>query len=92
LKLCGAILETPMEIRKSNKRIALRELNVLDQSPKYDHNSSNKKTLLCAQFEKENSPDQAINVTPGPEMESSISCHNTPVTGRYEIVKDTFDW
>jgi hypothetical protein len=80
-----------MEIHKSNKRIALRELNGLDQSPKSARTLSNKKTHLCAQFDLEKSPDQAIKVMPGSEKESSISCHTTPGTGRYEIAKDTFD-
>ncbi|KAF3322515.1 Protein JASON [Carex littledalei] len=81
LKLCGAILETPMEICKSNKRTALRDLNGSDQSPKSAHTLSNKKIQLYAQCEQENSPDHAITGTPSPGKENSISHQSTPGTG-----------
>lgn len=87
MKLCGAILETPMEIRKSSKRIALRDLNGSDQSPKSAHTSSNKKIQLYAQCEQENSPDHAITGTPIPGKENSISRQSTPGTGWYEIAE-----
>ncbi|KAJ3708340.1 hypothetical protein LUZ61_012045 [Rhynchospora tenuis] len=87
LKLCGAIPETPMEIRKVSKRIPLQELNGTDQSPNSAHTSSNKKIQLYALCQQENSPGQELTATPGSEKENPVSRQNTPETGSIEEMK-----
>ncbi|KAJ1703857.1 hypothetical protein LUZ63_003636 [Rhynchospora breviuscula] len=87
LKLCGAIPETPMEIRKVNKRIPLQELNGTEQSPNSAHTLSNKKIQLYVLREQENSLAQEIIATPGSEKENPVSRQNTPETGSVEEMK-----
>ncbi|KAJ3679296.1 hypothetical protein LUZ60_017307 [Juncus effusus] len=63
LKLCGVITQTPVEIKKSQKRRAFQELNGSDLSPKSSQSqtASNKKIQLSAKSEQENQCEKQIS-------------------------------